>query len=380
MTKKLELDTNQQYAFARVTTWLENPNKAQVFRLFGYAGTGKTTLATHIARTTEASYVLFGAFTGKAALVLSNKLQNAGLSSRATTIHRLIYIPILDEETGEVAFMLNKDSDLHYADLLIIDEVSMVSRKIAQDLESFGVPILVIGDPAQLPPVKGMEHYIGEKPDVLLTKIHRQDHGNPILEIADRVRRGLPMPARGDHGDTVRVMAPHDLTVAVLLDADIRLVGKNSTRHLLNDQIRALLGFSGDIPCPAERVVCLRNCYDFHVELYNGSLWTVLSSEKRAANFKDWNYTVVEMEICNEHDEVVTVVVPVEFFAGLEEDVPVPVREHHQQFAFGYALTTHKSQGSEWGKVLLFDQPVGHFSRWRYTAVTRAAQSLVIVR
>jgi len=380
MTKKLELDTNQQYAFARATTWLENPNKAQAFRPFGYAATGKTTLATHIARTTEASYVLFGAFTGKAALVLSNKLQNAGLSSRATTIHRLIYIPILDEETGEVAFMLNKDSDLHYADLLIIDEVSMVSRKIAQDLESFGVPILVIGDPAQLPPVKGMEHYIGEKPDVLLTKIHRQDHGNPILEIADRVRRGLPMPARGDHGDTVRVMAPHDLTVAVLLDADSRLVGKNSTRHLLNDQIRALLGFSGDIPCPAERVVCLRNCYDFHVELYNGSLWTVLSSEKRAANFKDWNYTVVEMEICNEHDEVVTVVVPVEFFAGLEEDVPVPVREHHQQFAFGYALTTHKSQGSEWGKVLLFDQPVGHFSRWRYTAVTRAAQSLVIVR
>ncbi len=378
MTGKLELDKHQQYAFTRFTAWLENPNKPQVFRLFGYAGAGKTTLATHIAQHVDGN-VLFSAFTGKASLVLSDKLQYAGLSSRATTIHRLIYIPILDEETGEVAFMLNKDSDLHYADLLIIDEVSMVSRKIAKDLEGFGVPLLVIGDPAQLPPVKGMEHYIGEKPDVLLTEIHRQVHGNPILEIAARVRQGLPMPARGDYS-TVKVMAPHDVTPAILLDADIRLVGKNSTRRLLNDQIRALLGFSGDIPLPAETVVCLRNCYDFHVELYNGSLWTVLSSEKRAANFKDWNYTVVEMEICNEHDEVVTVVVPVEFFAGLEEDVPVPVREHHQQFAFGYALTTHKSQGSEWGKVLLFDQPVGHFSRWRYTAVTRAAQSLVIVR
>ncbi len=323
--------------------------------------------------------MLFSAFTGKASLVLSDKLQYAGLSSRATTIHRLIYIPILDEETGEVAFMLNKDSDLHYADLLIIDEVSMVSRKIAKDLEGFGVPLLVIGDPAQLPPVKGMEHYIGEKPDVLLTEIHRQVHGNPILEIAARVRQGLPMPARGDYS-TVKVMAPHDVTPAILLDADIRLVGKNSTRRLLNDQIRALLGFSGDIPLPAETVVCLRNCYDFHVELYNGSLWKVRASEKRAAKFKDWSGTVVEMEICDEHDEIVSVEVPVEFFYGLEDELPVPVREHYEQFAYGYALTGHKSQGSEWDRVLLFDQPVGHFARWRYTAITRAARSLVIVR
>jgi len=379
MTGKLELDKHQQYAFTRFTAWLENPNKPQVFRLFGYAGAGKTTLATHIAQHVDGN-VLFSAFTGKASLVLSDKLQYAGLSSRATTIHRLIYIPILDEETGEVAFMLNNDSDLHYADLLIVDEVSMVSRKIAKDLESFGVPILGIGDPAQLPPVKGMEHYIGEKPDVLLTEIHRQAHGNPILEITDRVRRGLPMPARGDHSDTVRVMAPHDVTPATLLDADIRLVGKNSTRHLLNDQIRALLGFSGDIPCPAETVVCLRNCYDFHVELYNGSLWKVRASEKRAAKFKDWSGTVVEMEICDEHDEIVSVEVPVEFFYGLEDELPVPVREHYQQFAYGYALTGHKSQGSEWDRVLLFDQPVGHYARWRYTAITRAAQSLVIVR
>jgi exodeoxyribonuclease-5 len=376
----LELDKHQQYAFARFTAWLVNPNRAQVFRLFGYAGTGKTTLATHIARNTDVNCMLFGAFTGKAALVLSNKLQNAGLSFRAATIHRLIYIPILDEETGDVAFILREDSDLRYADLLIIDEVSMVSRKIAQDLESFNVPILVIGDPAQLPPVKGMEHYIGQKPDVLLTEIHRQAHSNPILEIADRVRQGLPLPVRGDHGDTVRVMAPHDVTATILRDADIRLVGKNSTRHLLNDQMRALLGFSGDIPLPAETVVCLRNCYKFHVELYNGSLWKVLSSERRVSKLKDWSGTIVEMEICNEHDEIVTVTVPVEFFYGLEGEVPVPVREHYQQFAFGYALTTHKSQGSEWDRVLLFDQPVGHFARWRYTAVTRAAQSLVIVR
>jgi exodeoxyribonuclease V len=377
---ELVLDRHQRYAFTRFTAWLENPNKPQVFPLFGYAGTGKTTLATYIARKVDADRILFATFTGKAALVLSNKLQKAGLAARATTIHRLIYIPISDDETGEVCFILNEDSDLRYADLLIIDEVSMVSRKIALDLESFGVPILVIGDPAQLPPVKGMEHYIGRKPAALLTQIHRQAQGNPILTIADQIRRGLPMPARGEQGNTVKVMAPHDLTPAILLDADIRLVGKNSTRHLLNDQIRSLLGFSGDIPRPAETVVCLRNCYDFQIDLYNGELWKVLASEKRTTRFKDWSYTIVEMEICNTDDQIVNVQVPVGFFYGLEGEVPVPVREHHQQFAFGYALTTHKAQGSEWDRVLLFDQPVGHFARWRYTAVTRAAQSLIIIR
>jgi exodeoxyribonuclease V len=329
---------------------------------------------------------LFAAFTGKAALVLNQKLIKAGMPYQgASTIHKLIYNYLgksgknHDDDGDELRFMLKPNSPLWGADLLIIDEVSMVSRKLAKDLESFGRPILVIGDPAQLPPVKGMETYIDKKPDALLTQIHRQEHGNPILEIADRVRRGLPMPGHGDHG-TVKIIHPHDVTPAILLDADVRLVGKNLTRHLYNDRIRALHGFRGDIPQPGETVVCLRNNYDLAVPLFNGSLWTVLQSEKREAEFKGWRYTVVEMEIRNDLDETVTVEVPVEFFFGLEAEVPEPVRDHHQQFAYGYALTVHKSQGSEWNKVLLLDQPVGYFARWRYTGITRAAKELIIVR
>jgi exodeoxyribonuclease-5 len=374
----IKLDPHQKHALDKFIKWYESPDKPQIFRLFGYAGTGKTTLATHIARIVD-GMVLFAAFTGKAALVLSNKLVKAEMPHRASTIHRLIYIPVTDKYGTLLGFRINPESPLWNADLLIIDEVSMVSRKIAQDLESFNVPVLVIGDPAQLPPVQGMEHYINKKPDVLLTRIHRQAHGNPILEIAQRVRRGLSIPAHGNHG-TVEIIRHHDVTPTILLDADVRLVGKNQTRHLYNDKIRALLGFKGDIPNPGETVVCLRNDYDLAVEIYNGSLWTVLQAEKRAVDFKGWHYTIVEMDVRNEWDEEVTVEVPVEFFHALENEVPDPVREHHQQFAFGYALTVHKSQGSEWDRVLLLDQPVGHFSRWRYTGITRAAKELIIVR
>jgi exodeoxyribonuclease-5 len=380
MTEELKLDKNQRYAFSRFGSWLESEreDKPQVFRLFGVAGSGKTTLATHIARKVDTDLMLFAAFTGKASKVLSDKLRNADLPYSALTIHKLIYIPV-PHENGEVSFVLNQNSILRDATLLVIDEVSMVSRKIAKDLESFEVPMLVIGDPEQLPPVRGREHYIGRKPDVFLPHTNRQALDNPILRISEEVREGKRMPDYGDHG-TVKVLRHHELTPEILLGVDIRLVGKNSTRHLMNDQIRALRGFRGDIPGPGETVVCLRNSYKFHVELYNGSLWTVLSSEKYEAEYKGRHHTIVEMEIFDEFAQTVTVEVPVEFFVGLEEEVPEIVREQHQQFAFGYALTVHKSQGSEWDKVLMFDQPLSPHRRWRYTAITRASKELIIVR
>jgi exodeoxyribonuclease V len=387
----IELDFHQRGAMARIAAWRRERPK-QVFRLFGYAGTGKTTLATQCISQTG-GIVMFAAFTGKASMVLNAKLVAAGMTQRASTIHSLIYIPLKGKGSGkrkagkdaarndddELRFMLNPQSPLGGADLLVIDEVSMVDRRIARDLESFHVPILVIGDPAQFAPVKGMEHYVGDKPDVLLTEIHRQAEGNQILQIAKRARVGLPLPARGEYG-SVRIIDRHEVTPEILLAADIRLVGKNSTRHIYNDRIRHLLGFGGEIPGPGETVVCLRNCYEFHVPIFNGQLFTVLQSKKRAVRWKGWECTIVEMEIRNDLEETVTVEVPVEFFYGLEREVPEPVRGEFQQFAFGYALTVHKSQGSEWDKVLLLDQPVGHYCRWRYTGITRAAKSLVIVR
>jgi exodeoxyribonuclease-5 len=137
----------QDSALKSVAEWLRR-GEPQVFRLFGYAGTGKTTLARHIAEAVEGE-VAFGAYTGKAALVMRSK----GCHD-ASTIHSLIYRSRESDEGGP-SFVLNRQSAAAKADLIVIDECSMVDEELGRDLLSFGRPVLVLGDPAQLPPVKG---------------------------------------------------------------------------------------------------------------------------------------------------------------------------------------------------------------------------------
>jgi exodeoxyribonuclease-5 len=134
----------QERAISDVRAWLADPKGKQVFRLFGYAGTGKTTLAKELAQSVRGD-VLFATFTGKASLVLRQK----GCED-ASTIHSLIYKVDVNERTGEATFSLNPDSDLASAALLIVDEVSMVGEELANDLLTFNKRILVLGDPAQL--------------------------------------------------------------------------------------------------------------------------------------------------------------------------------------------------------------------------------------
>jgi exodeoxyribonuclease-5 len=161
----------------------------QVFRLFGYAGTGKTTLAKELAKTVKGR-VLYATFTGKASLVLRKK----GCED-ASTIHSLIYKVEVCEKTGEASFILNRDSDLADAALLIVDEVSMVGR-IWRRTCSASTKILVLGDPAQLPPVKDEGFFINAAPDVMLTEVHRQAQDNPIIRLSMDHPRGRPAAAR----------------------------------------------------------------------------------------------------------------------------------------------------------------------------------------
>src|SRR5687768_12152091 len=178
---------HQDSALKAVADWLKaKPGRGgtpPVFRLFGYAGTGKTTLARHIAEGVDGT-VVFAAFTGKAALVLRNK----GCEG-AQTIHSLIYRSRgVDEESP--TFVLNRESTAAKAKLIIIDECSMVDEELGRDLLSFGTPVLVLGDPAQLPPVKGGGFFTEAEPDVMLTEVHRQAADNPIVRMSMIVREG----------------------------------------------------------------------------------------------------------------------------------------------------------------------------------------------
>src|ERR1700704_1017968 len=189
---------HQDAALTAVADW----NKAKpgkhgtppIFRLFGYAGTGKTTLAKHIADGIDGK-VLFAAFTGKAACVMRSK----GCHS-ASTIHSLIYKA---RETGEEmpSFELWDDAPASKAKLIIIDECSMVDAELARDLQSFDVPLLVLGDPAQLPPIQGGGFFTAAKPDAMLTEVHRQAQNDPIVRLSMEIRAGNSL-AEGQNGET----------------------------------------------------------------------------------------------------------------------------------------------------------------------------------
>jgi len=364
----------QDAALLAVSRWLKDAARGrapQLFRLFGYAGTGKTTLARHIADNVDGE-VKFAAFTGKAAMMLRAKGCND-----ATTIHSLIYRSQTEEDTGEPNFSLNRASEVKKADLVIIDECSMVDADLGRDLLSFGTPVLVLGDPAQLPPVKGGGFFTEAEPDAMLTEVHRQAEGNPIIRLSMEIRAGGRLSI-GDYGSS-RVMRRGDLDreamAALVLSADQVLVGRNKTRRDFNARMRELMGRADPMPVAGDKVVCLRN--NKTKGLLNGATFTVKAVGRAKTG-------LVTMRLDPDDVSAMTAKVSVlpEFFLGTEESLPWMVRRESDEFDYGFALTVHKAQGSQWDKVVLFDESFAfreHRDRWLYTAVTRAAESVTVV-
>ncbi len=357
----------QADAIDRVGRWLKD-GEQPVFRLFGYAGVGKTTLARHVAEAADGE-TAFAAFTGKAAMVM-----RAHGCAGATTIHALIY-RASEGVDGAPTFTLNEDGPASRASLIVIDECSMVDAELARDLLSFGKPILVLGDPFQLPPVKGGGYFTDATPDVMLTEIHRQAEDNPIIRLSQIVRSGGDL-ADGSYGES-RVIRRAAIDAKQVLAADQVLVGVNRTRRAYNQRIRDLGGFAEALPAAGDRLVCLRN--DRTKGLINGGLWRV---EALGGVVKDF----VRLTVRSEDEgaaKAVKVAVLKAFFEGTEGDLAYPLRRESDEFDYGYALTVHKAQGSQWDDVLLFDESYAfreHRARWLYTGLTRAAKKLTIVR
>ncbi|ATQ67654.1 MULTISPECIES: ATP-dependent DNA helicase [Methylosinus] len=355
----------QERALSAVAAWLKEP-RAQLFRLFGYAGTGKSTLARHIAESVDGE-VVFGAFTGKAALVMRSK----GCKD-ARTIHSLIY-RATDSETEEPSFELNEESEAAKATLIIIDECSMVDEELGRDLLSFGKKVLVLGDPAQLPPVKGGGFFTEAEPDVMLTEVHRQAADNPIVRLSMIIREGGRLDY-GVYGET-QVVRRDGLDPSLVTGADQVLVGLNRTRRAYNARLRQLRGFSGALPQTGEKLVCLRN--NRKKGLLNGALFAVKSA---GAVRRGKVRLLVESE--ETAGKLQRVGVLPQFFDGGGEEIPYAQRKDSDEFDYGYALTVHKAQGSQWDNVALFDESHAfreHRARWLYTGVTRAAQRLTVV-
>lgn len=416
----------QQRALDAVGRWLAAGGE-QPFLLAGCAGTGKTTLARHIGDSAGGT-VRYCAFTGKAAHVLQRK----GCSG-AQTIHSLIYlrrdgvdsavaalekeislardsldearvnapaaVPRLEEEIAQrerdladvrarlgndgrkVRFALNPMSEARFAKLLIVDEGSMLDQRMAEDLLSFGVPILVLYDPAQLPPVKGAGYLTRRRPDVFLEEVHRQARESSILRIATAVRHGARLEP-GRHGDDLEIIARGALSKDEVFDrvrrADQLLVGTNAMRRANNSSFRRRVG-RGDTPYPVsgDKVICLRN--DREVGLLNGSLWRVHDAHVHEQERR------IAMTISSEDDlelRGIDVLAHTCHFDGTEEKIAWYERTEAQEFTYGYAITVHKSQGSQWDDVVLLDESRvfgADATKWLYTGITRAAKRLTIL-
>ena len=367
----LTFSPQQITAMNDVSNWLKNDApKKQVFRLFGFAGTGKTTIARHLAegQTGEVSYA---AYTGKAAMMM----RKHGCKD-ATTIHQLIY-QTEQLPNGEMKHIRKHLSALRKASLIIIDECSMVDKTLARDLMSFKKPILVLGDPAQLPPIDGEGYFTNAKPDVMLTEIHRQAKESPVLNLATSVREGNSLSC-GTYGSS-RVVPDEGLTLEDVLEADQLLVGRNVIRQHYNAAIREALGRKSSLPEIGDRLVCLRN--DHKLGIYNGGLFEVVNHPRQTRFSKTISMIVKSLDFIDSPE--IRVCVHPEFFTGTEARLSKKDLLKTQQFGYGYALTAHKSQGSQWDNVIVLNES-GHFPResqqkWLYTAITRASERVAIV-
>lgn len=390
----------QAAALGAVGRWIADPTALPIFRLFGYAGTGKTTLARHLATSCRAP--IFAAFTGKAASVLREK----GCTG-ATTIHSLMYnvstrdrsvltglrvkLMEMDERHPDYAetkfdfeqeqdkvrrpwFHVNPESVLTAADLIIIDEVSMVDARVGKDLLSFGKKILVLGDPAQLPPIAGGGYFTNATPDVLLTEIHRQALDNPILRWATLVREGGLVPY-GDEGTARKLRRDRVDDPWLAGKAGQILCGKNETRRALNQRIRKQLGRTNPFPVFRDTLVMLQN--DHRLGILNGTLGRCQSTEPLVQ--PDGN---VCLNIA--YDRKILFDLVVDPCAFLGKECTHERQRDVLQMDYGYALTVHKAQGSQWDDVTLYDDGFAKRDpeqrrRWLYTAITRAAKRLTIV-
>jgi exodeoxyribonuclease-5 len=385
----VEWSPQQLTALARIKRWYLS-SAAQVFYLAGYAGTGKTTLGSAIKDLLGISPVEYASLTGKAASVMAAK----GCIG-ATTIHRLIYRPLIEflcraeppcgptsyagspcgrercihRREAPAGWTLNDESRIRNADLVIIDEISMVGEKLGKDLLSFGKKILVLGDKGQLPRIDEWDvgFFTDRTPDFELTEIHRQALGSPVIQLATAVRNGNRLQP-GRYGDSV-VTDKNRMAVTDLLLHDQVIIGTHATRADINQRIRRKLGFGGDVPQAGERVLCEKN--DHLLGLHNGTIWTVVNAVPDRHEFLD-------MTIKSDDGRVIDVVAPIPAFTAIKGASTYP----KNPFSFAYAITCHKSQGSQWNSVCVFDES-GKWKedrfKWTYAAITRAAKRVTVM-
>lgn len=388
------LNTGQVSGLYTAERWNKSAME-QVLEISGAAGTGKTWFARYIIDRfgLELDEVLFVAYMGKACLQL---ILN-GLPARTTHSAFYDYVKILDkDDEGKIQFLPNgkpktrwdfvkKESLPKKIKMILIDEGGMIPENMGRDIVSFGLPIIVLGDLNQLPPVFGKPFFL-QQPQIILTQIMRQAENSPVVYIAHRILDKGDIDF-GVYGDSV-VLRKNELNDLNFKKSDIVLTGTNKLRYEINTLFREHL--LDDIN-PAklnigEKIICRKNNWNKSIN-DNIYLTNGLSGFVEYVDYSRFDGKKLKMDFRPEFTKKAFRNLTIDFntlFADpKEESNSNPFDFTTDKFEFANAITTHLSQGSQWDDVLFLKEKMSFmtketYKKLLYTAVTRAKQRITI--
>lgn len=388
----INLSEDQAKAMSEIMSWLEKVNgereqdkylTTRYLTFGGLAGTGKTTMIAYLLNNLPSSVndrmVCSMALTGRAALNIKKAMQRLDVSNinkYYSTIHKFLYKPIIDEKGKIIDWSIDPSFEPRKVYLLIVDEASMINEVLFEDLMSLNIPILFVGDFGQLPPIKGKLNLM-EKPQVVLTKIHRQALESPIIRLSIMARQGKFIPFK-DYSDEVRKVKSVEVVEHLVINKDdfAFITDTNKKRVRLNKSALVFLNLSIYKPVIGTRVICLKNNYYTDPPIFNGQIGTVESISLDNSGF---DYIA---EITMEGNGKFSGCINGEIFGYEKPNINDPLFIRGLPlFDYGYAITCHKAQGSQYNRVFVFGDGFGTHDmrrRWLYTAITRAKEELYI--
>ena len=420
----MTLSKDQLDAKQTILDWVKSSRRSSYLTLGGYAGTGKSSLIADVRKSLPSDWrVAFCAYTGKASGVMKNKLIDANAvndNDYVGTIHGLCYHVRTDPDTNLNVFERKWHIDYN---LIIVDEASMVNQELFQDLRMYGIPILFVGDHGQLPPISSDDFNLMSNPVIKLEEVHRFGSNTALLDLSIMAREGTRIPFKVFDDKVAKVKETDPMVNDFIMNRlgdfsnGICLCGTNNTRADVNQLIRLNYGVIEDvddkIPKIGDRVVCLRNNRALVDPIYNGMLGKIESisdiANPGSEMLKDaWNMSISvddgfmykgmvnrhhfgELKYSGDGKEFITIKELMQMKSNLTIKERKMMRGklgkrklYFDAFDFGYCLTVHKSQGSEWGNVLLFEETSGYWDddyrrKWLYTAVTRSNDRLLII-
>lgn len=378
--------TNKQFkAIEKINQWFFNRDKP-FFVLAGVAGSGKSTCIQLIKEKLSLKNTVTAAYTGMATCVLIKKG-----NLEACTIHRLIYdIKVFKNKQGKEVFKFEKKDKLDDDyELIIIDEYSMVDKNLIEDLLSFEVPILFVGDPEQLEPIFGSN---GLKPDFFLDEVLRQSLDNPIIWLSNEIRhKNLSvLEANVQYGDKIRIYSNDNFPEDIFKETDQIIALKNKTVNSINDFFREyFLDQDNKVLNDNEKVMCLKNNW----KVTNGNIFLVNGLIGRTKNVslkpRSQLYKFdLEIDFSDDFNEILADKL---YFDNINEDFRIqrqndleferlPISNSNlsiNNFKFAYCTTLHKYQGSQAKNITGLVETYNY--RWLYTLVTRAEDNLNLI-